>query len=213
MSPSDTTNEPIRWLLVDYGEVVSLRASDSTFDAMAQLANLDADEFRQRYWRGRQNYDLGQSDVEYWSDVLGRDLSGDAELVRSLTVVDVEGWSRLNEATLAVLTATAELAGLGLALLSNAPEAMALAIECAAWSRAFAPHFFSCRLGLVKPHDQIYRTVLAALGVPGERVVFIDDREENTQAAAAAGIRTIHFSSVEHLTATLADLVDSRVGD
>lgn len=51
----------------------------------------------------------------------------------------------------------------------------------------------SCYLGLRKPNAAIYRRALDILGVPPERILFIDDRPENTQAAAAEGIHTVRY--------------------
>jgi len=51
----------------------------------------------------------------------------------------------------------------------------------------------SCYLGLRKPAPAIYRRALDILGSPPERILFIDDRQENVAASAAAGIKTIRF--------------------
>jgi putative hydrolase of the HAD superfamily len=51
----------------------------------------------------------------------------------------------------------------------------------------------SCYLGMRKPGAAIYRKALDILGHPAERILFIDDRQENVAAAAAAGIKAIRF--------------------
>ena len=57
----------------------------------------------------------------------------------------------------------------------------------------------SCYLGLRKPDPAIYRRVLDILGRPPERILLIDDREENTLAAAASGMKSIRFDGAESL--------------
>jgi putative hydrolase of the HAD superfamily len=57
----------------------------------------------------------------------------------------------------------------------------------------------SCYVGLRKPKDAIYRRALDILGVPPERILFIDDRLENTAGAAAAGMKTIRFEGADAL--------------
>src|SRR5487761_2409704 len=52
----------------------------------------------------------------------------------------------------------------------------------------------SCYVGLRKPGGEIYRRALDILGRPAGRVLFIDDRQENVTAAAAAGFKTIRFT-------------------
>ena len=64
----------------------------------------------------------------------------------------------------------------------------------------------SCYLGLRKPEPAIYRRTLDILGKPPERVLFIDDRAENTEAARAAKMQAIQFKGAEPLRAELANL-------
>jgi putative hydrolase of the HAD superfamily len=64
----------------------------------------------------------------------------------------------------------------------------------------------SCYLGLRKPEPAIYHRALDILGRPAERVLFIDDREENTTAAAAAGIKAIRFDGAGALRRDLETL-------
>lgn len=63
----------------------------------------------------------------------------------------------------------------------------------------FRVAFSSCYLGLRKPDPAIYRRALDILGGPPERVLFIDDRQQNVDAAAAAGIKTIRFQGEQEL--------------
>jgi len=64
----------------------------------------------------------------------------------------------------------------------------------------------SCYLGLRKPDPAIYKRALDILGKPPERVLFIDDREENAEAARAAKMQAIRFTGAASLSAELANL-------
>ncbi len=66
--------------------------------------------------------------------------------------------------------------------------------------------FSSCFMGLRKPEPELYRRVLDIVGKPAERVLFIDDRAENTAGAAAAGMTTIEFHGADALSAALESL-------
>jgi len=57
----------------------------------------------------------------------------------------------------------------------------------------------SCYVGMRKPEPDIYRRALDILGRPPQRVLFIDDRQQNTDAAAAAGMQTICYQGSEAL--------------
>lgn len=66
--------------------------------------------------------------------------------------------------------------------------------------------FSSCYLGLRKPDLAIYRCALDILGRPPERVLFIDDRQQNVDGAAAAGIKAIRFQGEGELRSELLEL-------
>jgi putative hydrolase of the HAD superfamily len=65
--------------------------------------------------------------------------------------------------------------------------------------RFFKVALSSCYLGLRKPEPAIYRRALDILGRPAERVLFIDDREENVAGAVTAGMKAIRFEGAEAL--------------
>ena len=192
-----------RWVLADYGEVISAPIPAETILELADLAGQGTDEFRDRYWKFRPPYDLGQPDRAYWSAVLGRELEAEPKLVQALVRADVAGWMTLNPRTLPALISFATRASLRLALLSNAPEPLATAIDHSGWSASFDRRFYSCRLGLAKPDSAVYEAVLNDLGATPESVLFIDDRAENAFAAAALGLQAVRFTSAEELPGQL----------
>lgn len=64
----------------------------------------------------------------------------------------------------------------------------------------------SCYVGLRKPQPEMYRRALDVLGRPAQRVLFIDDRQENASAAAAQGMQAIRFDGAEQLRRDLETL-------
>jgi putative hydrolase of the HAD superfamily len=63
----------------------------------------------------------------------------------------------------------------------------------------------SCYVGLRKPDPAIYRCALDILGRPPQRVLFIDDRQQNVDGAAKAGMKAIRFESTDTLRTELAE--------
>lgn len=59
--------------------------------------------------------------------------------------------------------------------------------------RFFKLALSSCFVGQRKPELAMYRCAVDILGVPAERILFIDDRQENANGAAAAGMKAIVF--------------------
>jgi putative hydrolase of the HAD superfamily len=189
----------IRLLLVDYGEVISTPLPEDTITDLAALADQPRAIFLDRYWQHRPAYDLGQPPAEYWSEVLARDLSRSPQVVDRLTDIDVHGWLRPNPLTLPTLLRRVRRTGIQLALLSNAPEPIAQAIDHSRWSAALRPLLLQLSPGRRQARPAAFQIVLRDLGAKPDEVLFIDDRAENTAAARNLGMRTITFTSASAL--------------
>ncbi len=74
------------------------------------------------------------------------------------------------------------------------------------WSR-FEGAVVSCLVNRVKPEPEIFELLLSNFALAAADTVFIDDTAENTEAAAALGIRAIHFQSTEQCRAELARIL------
>ena len=59
---------------------------------------------------------------------------------------------------------------------------------------------------MLKPDADYFCHVIAALGVPAERVLFVDDNALNVEAAAGLGIVARHVAGLDGVRATLAAL-------
>ena len=64
----------------------------------------------------------------------------------------------------------------------------------------------SYELGVCKPDPEFFRRGLAKLGVEAEECLFIDDLEDNVEAARSLGITGIRFESAEQLERELKGL-------
>jgi len=67
----------------------------------------------------------------------------------------------------------------------------------------FPTFFTSCWLGVRKPTHEIYTRVLGMTQADPTTTLFVDDRVQNLNPAAALGMRTIQFQSAEQLRADL----------
>ncbi|AJT41320.1 HAD family hydrolase [Psychromicrobium lacuslunae] len=180
----------MNWYLFDYGMVISQPPTAADWEALAEASGFAAEPESSAYWQHRRGYDAGELSTEqYWQRVLGRSVSSGQ--LAQLHALDVRAWSHLNGETLDVLEAI-DSTGAGLALLSNMPVELAKDLGASSvWPRFFSKLYFSGQLGLVKPDAQIYQHVLDDLAVPAAQVTFIDDRQENLDAAAALGFNTV----------------------
>jgi|ERR1039458_3419836 putative hydrolase of the HAD superfamily len=92
------------------------------------------------------------------------------------------------------------------ALNNEARETNEYRLEHFGLRRYFQVALSSCYLRLRKPEPAIYKRALDILGRPPERVLFIDDRVENVDGAAAVGLKAIRFEGAESLRRELVGL-------
>ncbi|HEV3313124.1 MAG TPA: HAD-IA family hydrolase [Chloroflexota bacterium] len=183
-------------LLSDYGGVICFHQPEEDVAKMASVAAMSMEEFVDAYWRRRMEYDRGDLlPGAYWSDVLGRPIVDDR--LATMRRLDVQSWLHPNPDTLEAFRALTDR--YQLALLSNAPEDLALALRTVDWLPTIEPRFFSYAFRLVKPDPRIYDAVLTSLDVDPHEVVFVDDRIDNVRAAEDAGMRGIHFENPSDL--------------
>ncbi|MCX4762606.1 HAD-IA family hydrolase [Streptomyces sp. NBC_01275] len=64
----------------------------------------------------------------------------------------------------------------------------------------------SARVGLAKPDPRILELAAVRAGVRPERCLFVDDSEENVEAAAALGMRAVHYREPTDLAQALEPL-------
>lgn len=74
------------------------------------------------------------------------------------------------------------------AILSNIGHATYnLALERYPYLAEFDQHYISAEMGVIKPDAEIYAMVEAECGLPPDRLLFVDDRVENIDAATTRG--------------------------
>ncbi|MEV0297261.1 HAD family phosphatase [Nocardia sp. NPDC050710] len=183
-------------VIFDYNGVIGLQPTIPMWSSLAELAGWHADElglFQTAFWSAREPYDSGEfDDADFWTAVLGH--RPNPELLTRLCAVDTAMWTWTDDRVVALLH-QARQAGLPMVLLSNTPRPVADALDTSDWRTVMTDALYSARLGMNKPHPDTYRNALAATGVrdPG-RVLFVDDRADNCQAAARLGLRTLHYT-------------------
>jgi epoxide hydrolase-like predicted phosphatase len=70
--------------------------------------------------------------------------------------------------------------------------------------RVFSKLFCSADIGMKKPEPRIYEYVIKKIGLPPQEILFIDNQENNVEAAQSAGINTILFVSLGQMKKDLA---------
>ncbi|WP_075744380.1 MULTISPECIES: HAD-IA family hydrolase [Actinoalloteichus] len=199
-----TTEPDIRWVVFDYGEVISRRTA--ALPELAATLGVTPQRFEEAYWAVRDPYDRGCADLDYWrsvGDQLGVEV--DEDVSATLTGIDVAGWLHTDAATLALLAELDE-SGVPLALLSNAPTTFARTAEQQPWTRHFRTLVFSGDLGIAKPDPAIWRGLVETLGTEPGHCLFLDDRQTNVVGARTAGLWAEAWNDAASIRRRLTEL-------
>ena len=206
-SPPKSAPE-IRAVILDFGEVLCHLPTPEAVAQLAGMFRMDSQSFFPIYLESRGPYDRGDLlPAEYWEKFAAQlGVKLDAQAIERARQIDLELWSRINEAMVRWLREI-HLAGFKTAILSNMPTDMVSHVrKNFAWVSHFDHHIFSAEVRSIKPEPAIYRHCLDALAVQPSETLFIDDRDRNLEQARAAGIRGIRFESVEQLRRDLQAL-------
>ncbi len=197
----------IKCVLLDYGNVLCPRQDPDCVDEMVRLSGVERDVFIKNYDNSRREYDGGGIDgIEYWTRFLGRfDIKGDPALCQALYEADVRSWTPIDDEII-TLAFDLQRAGTKIGVLSNMPMEEAQHFKrIHDWMPRFDFLFLSSEMGMVKPDAEIYETVLKAIALPPESVLFIDDKPENIEAARRSGMQGLIYESKEKSFPILAD--------
>lgn len=198
------TDRVPRWVVFDYGEVISRRTKE--IPTLAAMLGVDVDAFAAAYWGERDPYDRGWSDSAYWRRVgerLGVPVTD--ELVERLTDTDVAGWLHTVPESRALVE---ELRGdgVGVAILSNSPATFGHRFLALDWVRPIEHVLISAHLGYAKPDAAIWAELIARLGAHPSEIVFFDDRVTNVAGAREAGLRAEPWTDAAAGRARLVEL-------
>jgi putative hydrolase of the HAD superfamily len=84
--------------------------------------------------------------------------------------------------------AAARSGGLRVGLLSNCSSDVPAVFAETVLAPLVDDAVFSCSVGLAKPDERIFRLAAERIGVAAESCLFVDDREENLEAARRVGM-------------------------
>jgi putative hydrolase of the HAD superfamily len=190
---------PLKAVIFDYGNVLSLPQTMDDMAAMGRVAGIPAEQMHNLYWQFRLAFDRADLDVaSYWSAVAkgaGREFG--EEQLREIIRLDNASWSGPDPVMLRWATVV-RTSGIRIGILSNMPVTLRRHLTVnAEWLRGFDDYTYSCDVNMVKPEPGIYEHSLKGLEVLAPEALFLDDRESNVEAARRLGIHALLFRSAE----------------
>ena len=184
-------------VLFDYGLVLTGPPDSAAWAQMREVSGLNEDALHETYWHFRHDYDRGAlNGTAYWNAVAERaGTSFNAEQITTLEALDVDLWTVPNQPMIAWVQRL-QRAGVRTGILSNIGDAIAEGIVARLpWLADFYHCTWSHALSLAKPDPEIYRKTAELLHTPPDRILFIDDREENVQAARSLGMQAVRYTT------------------
>lgn len=188
--------KPVEAIVFDFGGVMAKWKTDRLviFREMCRLFDESPEAVRPAF---KENIDLLMSgfvsDEQFWESFAGK-------LDKPLPKEWMDYWENqfintltFNEPLIEML-GDLKKEGYIVALLSNVFPAHAKALQSAGYYKNFDPLILSCDVKMQKPDPEIFKYMIDQVGKPPHAILYIDDREENIEAAKKLGMQTFLFS-------------------
>lgn len=186
----------IRAVVFDFGKV--LASGERIHSEPAALLGVSEEAVAALYWKDRVAYDEGGSDAAYWGPILtGLGKPAAVETIQQLAALDAAMWLDVRPEALAIMRECRD-AGRLVAVVSNAPAALDVALYSSDYAEEADYWFVSASMGVCKPNPAVYFRVTEVLELEPNEIAFIDDRQPNVDGAA-------DFGWVAHLWQSDAD--------
>ncbi|MFB7123839.1 HAD family hydrolase [Kitasatospora sp. NPDC056273] len=153
---------------------------------------------------------LGRIGKAQWVDSIARGLAGrvtDAQ-ARALAQAFADSPFRADEAVVGLLRRAREHCRV--VLVTNATAWLDEDLALLGLTDLADEVVNSSRVGSAKPDRRIYEIAAERAGAAPERCLFVDDRQENVDAAVALGMTGVRYRGPEDLRRALAAVLDGR---
>jgi putative hydrolase of the HAD superfamily len=183
-------------VLFDYGQVLSGPPDPAAWARLRAVSGLDEARLHEAYWKFRHDYDSGELNGKtYWEAVAAEaGVRFDEAQMSALRAADIDLWSQLNP-PMVEWAGRLQRAGVKTGVLSNIGDAIGKGVVARLpWLAGFDHCGWSHVMRMAKPDPAIYLKTAEALRTAPDRILFIDDREVNVDAAAKVGMQTVHYT-------------------
>ena len=192
-------------VLFDYGMVLSQPRNPLVWTELAGMSGMSEAELEHAYWLRRDDYDAGAlTGEEFWSGIgASAGMTYSSQQLWEMNAGDVRLWADANEPMVQWVQRLHD-AGVRTGILSNMGDRMAEGLAARFdWIGRFHHTVWSHSLRMRKPDLAIYAEAAAGLGVEPPKILFIDDKPENTAAAIDFGMQAIVYVDFESFTAEM----------
>ena len=191
-------------VIFDWGNVLAFDDRSIAVEFICNRLQLSPSEFEKANLEKRKAMLDGKSDIEFWqayAKQTGITLPSNwaesyQSAIKASVGADPEMFALIDELK-------AEKVRVG--LLSNIDKRYIKYIRDCGYYEPFDPCLLSGEMGVQKPDPKAYESLLNATHLPAGDIVFIDDKEENIEAAKKMGIDGIVFTSPSQIKQALKE--------
>jgi epoxide hydrolase-like predicted phosphatase len=192
----------IEEIIFDFGGVLGETKKELVAEGVQQQLDISYEEALSLIKEAKQAHRKGVSKKKFWksyAEKTGTTLPDNwletlDELKLQAIVKNPESYE---------LVTALQQRGYKLAILSNTTTERASYIREMGGYDQFNPVILSCEIDVKKPADEAFEALLQCTGMPPNACLFIDDKEQNVEAARRLGFDAIHFQSIEQLRTEL----------
>ncbi len=185
-------------VIFDWGNVIGFSDRSVIVDFLCDSLKLPEEEFEEINLMKRKAMKQGQSDLSFWLELAqkrGVPLPSDwstsyAVVLKKSIGANPKMYELIDEL---------KQQGIQVGMLSNIDDRYIQLIRSFGFYDPFSPCLLSAEIGLEKPDRKAYELLLSALNLPAHSVLFVDDLQENVDAAKELGIDALLFTSEQEL--------------
>jgi epoxide hydrolase-like predicted phosphatase len=193
-------------VVFDWGDVLATPGKHryKIVEFLCETIHIEKADFERVNEEKRKAVSLGQSETAFWQTLAqekGIELPHNwAESYKEAFKASVGANDKLY-----ALVGQLKRKGVRVGLLSNIDSRYTPVLRDLGFYEPFDPCLLSCDIGLEKPDPKIYQLLLDTLQMPANKIVFIDDKQENVEAANRLGMDGIVFESAEQVHSALKE--------
>lgn len=185
-------------VVFDWGNVIGFSDRSIVVNFMCDSFQLSENEFESANVDKRKAIKEGKSDVDFWLDFAKKKaISLPPDWSRQYTTILKKSVGA--DAKMYALIDELKEKGVRIGMLSNIDDRYTKLIRSFGFYQPFDPCLLSCEMGFEKPDPKAYELLLKTMDLPGEKIIFIDDKAENVATAKTLGIDAIVFESEQQI--------------
>lgn len=181
-------------VLFDFGGVIYQHPKEVIPEVLARIYNRPVEITIKEYGKYKDDYFTGRLSTDKFITTLSSVFKSNKS-IKQVKNLWLKYYGKLAKPNIAVINIIKRLhKNYKVYLFSNTTEMSNIHNSKTGLYDNFDGLFFSYRIGMKKPDQEIYEKVLSAIGFQAQECIFIDDDIKNIEVAMQMGFKTILFN-------------------